>query len=140
LLWLWHRLAAAALIRPLAGELPYAASVALKQETTPPTPCNLGVPAVAQWVKNLTAAVWVAAEVWAQSLAQGRGLKDLLLSQLQRRLQLQLRFNPWRGISMCQENCHKQTNKQTNTCVIGICYIVVLLQYSIPSILFILFY
>jgi len=31
LLWLWHRLAATALIRPLVWELPYAASVALKK-------------------------------------------------------------------------------------------------------------
>ena len=30
LLWLWHRLAATALIRPLAWELPYAAGVALE--------------------------------------------------------------------------------------------------------------
>ena len=31
LLWLWCRLAAAALIQPLAWELPYAAHMALKQ-------------------------------------------------------------------------------------------------------------
>ena len=31
LLWLWCRLASAALIRPLAWELPYAAGVALKR-------------------------------------------------------------------------------------------------------------
>ena len=31
LLWLWHRLAAAALFRPLAWEFPYAAGVALKK-------------------------------------------------------------------------------------------------------------
>ena len=30
LLWLWHRLAAVALIGPLAWELPYATGVALK--------------------------------------------------------------------------------------------------------------
>ena len=30
ILWLWHRLAAVALIRPLAGELLYAAATALK--------------------------------------------------------------------------------------------------------------
>ena len=34
LLWLWHRLAAVALIQPLARELPYASSVALKSKTT----------------------------------------------------------------------------------------------------------
>jgi len=32
LLWLWHRLAAVALIRPLAWELPYAAGAALKKK------------------------------------------------------------------------------------------------------------
>ena len=30
--WLWHRLAAAALIRPLAQELPYAAGAAVKRK------------------------------------------------------------------------------------------------------------
>ena len=34
LLWLWHRLAAGALIQPLAWELPYAAGVALKSKKT----------------------------------------------------------------------------------------------------------
>ena len=32
LLWLWHRLAAAALIQPLAWELPYAMGVSLKSK------------------------------------------------------------------------------------------------------------
>ena len=32
LLWLWHRLAAAAVIHPLAWELPYAAGAALKKK------------------------------------------------------------------------------------------------------------
>ena len=34
LLWLWCRLAATSLIRPLAWELPYAASAALKRQKT----------------------------------------------------------------------------------------------------------
>ena len=34
LLWLWHRLAAVALIRPLALEPPYAVGVALKNKKT----------------------------------------------------------------------------------------------------------
>ena len=34
LLWLWHRLAATAPIRPLAWESPYASDVALKSEKT----------------------------------------------------------------------------------------------------------
>ena len=33
MLWLWYRLAAAALIEPLAQELPYATGVALKRKT-----------------------------------------------------------------------------------------------------------
>ena len=54
LLCLWHRLAAKALILPVASELPYAMSVALKikikkKKTTSPI---LGVPAVVQWVKG----------------------------------------------------------------------------------------
>ena len=32
LLWLWHRLAAAAQLRPLAQELPHAGNVALKSK------------------------------------------------------------------------------------------------------------
>ena len=35
-----------------------------------------GVPTMAQWVKNLTAAAQVTAEVWVCSLAQSSGLKD----------------------------------------------------------------
>ena len=34
LLWLWHRPAAAALVQPLAWELPYATSAALKDQKT----------------------------------------------------------------------------------------------------------
>ena len=34
LLWLWHRPAATALIRPLAWETPYAVGVALKRQKT----------------------------------------------------------------------------------------------------------
>ena len=32
---------------------------------------------MAQWVKNPTAAAWVATEAWVWSLAQYSGLKDL---------------------------------------------------------------
>ena len=48
-----------------------------------------GVPAVAQWVKNLTAAVRVTAEARVRHLVWCSELKDLAL------LQLPLRFNPW---------------------------------------------
>ena len=34
LLWLWHRLAAATLIQPLAWELPYASGMALKSKNS----------------------------------------------------------------------------------------------------------
>ena len=47
------------------------------------------VPAVAQWVKNPTAAAWVATEAQVQSLAWKSGLKGLVLPTLW------LGFNPW---------------------------------------------
>ena len=56
---------------------------------------QLGVPSVAQWVKNAAAVAWLAAEAWVQSPAQHCGLRDLVLLQLRRRSQLWLRFNPW---------------------------------------------
>ena len=31
---------------------------------------TVGVPAMVQWVKNLTTAAWVTAEAWVRSLAQ----------------------------------------------------------------------
>ena len=49
----------------------------------------LQVPAMAQWIKNLTAVARVPAEAWIQSPAWSSGLKDLALAQLW------LRFNPW---------------------------------------------
>ena len=45
-----------------------------------------GVPAMTQWVKNLTTAARVTVEVQVQSLDQLSGLKDLLLPKLQCRL------------------------------------------------------
>ena len=48
-----------------------------------------------QWVKNLTAAAQAAAEARVRSLAQHSQLRDLALPQLQKRLQLWLRFSPW---------------------------------------------
>ena len=72
LLWLWYRLAAAALIRPLACEL---------------------LPGVMPWKKkkkkNLTAEVWVDVEGAGSIPGLHGGLKDLGLQQMQ------LRFNPW---------------------------------------------
>ena len=42
-----------------------------------------------QWVKNPTAAAWVAVEAWVQSQALGGRLKESVL------LQLQLTLSPW---------------------------------------------
>ena len=49
-----------------------------------------GLTAVAQWVKTLTAIVWVAVEEQVWSPAWHRWLKDLALPQLWCRLQLRL--------------------------------------------------
>ena len=45
-----------------------------------------GVPTVIQWVKNMTAAAWVAVEAPFQSQAQHSGLNDPALPQQQHRL------------------------------------------------------
>ena len=59
LLWLWCRPVAAAPIRPLAWELPYAAGVAPKKKTK-----NI-VQAVAQWVKDLALLqLWLEFHPW----------------------------------------------------------------------------
>ena len=50
-----------------------------------------GIPTVALWVNNLTAAAWPTVKVWFGSSARHSGLKDLALSQLQ------LGLNPWSG-------------------------------------------
>lgn len=49
------------------------------------------VPAMAQWVKDLTAATPLAAEAQVQTLACCSGLNDPVLLHLQRR------FSPWTG-------------------------------------------
>ena len=51
---------------------------------------TIGVPVVALWVKNPTAAAQVAAEVWVWSPAQHSGLRDPIYPQLWR-----FRFKPW---------------------------------------------
>ena len=53
-----------------------------------------GILAVMQWIKNLIAAVWVAAEAQVQSSAWHRGLKDLALPHL------------WLGFSLWPGNFH----------------------------------
>ena len=54
LLWLWCRLAAAALIQPLAWELPYVAGMALKKQKNNKKKQKTGVSIVVQWVENST--------------------------------------------------------------------------------------
>lgn len=49
---------------------------------------RVGVPAVGQWVKNLTAAPWGPVEAQVRFLARCSGLKDPVLPQLGHRLQL----------------------------------------------------
>ena len=58
------------------------------------------VPAMALWVKNLTAVAQVTVEVWVQSLAVYGRLKSPVLPQLQCRYQLWLRFIPGPGKSI----------------------------------------
>ena len=57
LLWMWCRPAATAPIGPFTWELPYAAGVALKRKKINKE--GMGVPTIAQWVKNPTAAAWL---------------------------------------------------------------------------------
>ena len=56
LLWLWCKLAAIALMGPLAWEAPYARSAALKRQKRKRKKKkeDLGVPILAQWVKDTT--------------------------------------------------------------------------------------
>ena len=55
-----------------------------------------GVPTVAGWIKDPTAAGLVTVEVWVQSCLV-QWIKDLALLQLWCRLQLKVRFDPWLG-------------------------------------------
>ena len=59
LLWLWCRLAATALIRPLAWELPYAADVALKRKKKKVTDYNVVAENYSFWsYKDLASATY----------------------------------------------------------------------------------
>uniref|UniRef100_A0A8D1M4A6 Epidermal growth factor-like protein 7 n=1 Tax=Sus scrofa TaxID=9823 RepID=A0A8D1M4A6_PIG len=60
----------------------------------PEEAAQLGVPTVAQWVKNLTAPAGVTGEAWVRSPAWHSGLNH---SALQCRSHLQLRCSPWQG-------------------------------------------
>ena len=74
----------------------------MEQIKAKPKSIKKGVSIVARWVKNMTAAIWVAVEVWVQSPAPYNGLKDPVL------LQLWLRFNPRLRTSICCECGHKK--------------------------------
>ena len=67
--WIWHYCVALA-IQLLAWELTYATGGALKRKKFK---IKRGVPTVVQWIKNLSAVTWVAAEVWVPSLASAVG-------------------------------------------------------------------
>ena len=56
---------------------------------------NLGVPAMAQWFKNLTAVSYVTAQMWVRSLAPHSGLRIQYCHSWYTCLQLQLGFSPW---------------------------------------------
>ena len=55
---------------------------------------KMGVPSLAQWVKNLTAAAQVTLKHWSDTQP---GTVDPVLPQMQHRSQLQLRSHPWPG-------------------------------------------
>ena len=57
---------------------------------------------MAQWIKNPTGAAWNSVEALVRSLAWHSGLKDPVLPQLQ------LRFIPWPGTSICSGYGHKK--------------------------------
>ena len=74
LLWLWRRLAATALIGPLAWEPPYAVGAAQEMAKRQKKKIAMGVPAVVQWLTNLTRNHEVAGSIpglarWVNDLA-----------------------------------------------------------------------
>ena len=77
---------------------------------------DMGVPAMAHLVKNLTGVAQVIAEGHIQSLAWCSGLKDPMLPQPQHRSELGLGFNPWPwGNSICHRCGHEKKKKKRNT-------------------------
>ena len=65
LLWLWYRLAAAAPIRPLAWELPYAAVSVMAQQLTNPTSTPEDAGSIPGLVYELK--IWCCRELWCRS-------------------------------------------------------------------------
>ena len=108
LLWLWYRLAATALIWPLAWEPLYAAECPQKDKKKK---TYWKVPAMAQQAWWCLCSTKIQKEQ-VQSLAGHSGLKNLALPQLPCRWQLQLtqlRCDPWLGNSIC---CQKRKRRE----------------------------
>ena len=111
--WLCHccgygvRLAAAAPIRPLTWELPYAAGVALKRQKKLKKDKILGVSIVPQmeWQCLCSARTQIQPPPWHS------GLKDPVLLQPWHRSQLQLRSDPWPRNSICHREAKKEKKK-----------------------------
>ena len=73
-----------------------------------------------QWVKNLTAATSTAVESQIQSSVPSSGLKDPVLLQLQHRLPLWLRVNPWpRKFHMLQMWPQRKKRKKERKKLLG---------------------
>ena len=83
-----------------------------------------------QWVKNLTAVSWVAAEAWVRSPAWHSVIKDPALPQLQVRSQLQFKFNPKSGnFHMLHVWSFKKKKKKINKMLIlNLSYILYVLK------------
>ena len=73
----------------------------------------LGVPAVTQWVKNLTAAAQVTAEVRVWSLVQCSGIRIQHCCSWSVGCSHSLDSFPGLGTSLCCRFCHKITKKPT---------------------------
>lgn len=78
-----------------------------------------GVPAVAQWAKNLTAAAWVAVKVQIWSLARLSGLKDKVLRCGS---QLWLGFSPRPGNFHMPQVWLKETKNFVTCCYFLVCF------------------
>ena len=110
LLWLWCRLAAVALIGPLAWELPYAASAALKSKNkqTKNNPKK----------QKTKQTIGFKFPLWHHSISSVLGAlgcrfdKDPVLPKLWLGLQLQIGFDPCLGNSVCCRAAEKKPTKQ----------------------------
>ena len=112
--WLWCRLAAIALIRPLAWELPFAEGVALKsQKDKKKKDINYGVLVMAQWLTNPTSIHEDAGSI----LGLAQWVNDPALVWLWRRLAAIAPIRPlaWEdpyAAGAAQEMAKRQKNKK----------------------------